>query len=214
MTNQASAPKPDLKLAYCDHRAATFAVMNWHYSKVMPVGKLVKIGVWEDGDFIGAVIYGLSNSWKLGQAWGAGPKEFCELTRVALKSGHKSPTSQIVAISIKMLKKQSPGLKLIVSFADPVQGHHGGIYQAMNWIYVGPSVPLKQYFYNGKWQHSRSIAGGRFGSAGPVEDYTSLPKRIMPAKHRYLYPLDRQTRKRLLPLAQPYPQREGESIKT
>ena len=44
--------KPVLKLDWCSHEAATFAVMHWHYSKAMPKSKLAKVGVWEDGKFI------------------------------------------------------------------------------------------------------------------------------------------------------------------
>jgi len=38
---------------------------------------------------------------------------------------------------LRKLKKHAKGLKLVVSYADFNQGHHGGIYQATNWIYVG-----------------------------------------------------------------------------
>ncbi|MGV2431812.1 UNVERIFIED_CONTAM: protein Mom, partial [Pseudomonas aeruginosa] len=69
----------------------------------------------------------------------------CELTRIALKN-HKTPVSKILSIAIKFLKKQNPKLKLIVSFADPEQGHHGGVYQATNWIYSGQSGESYKYF--------------------------------------------------------------------
>jgi len=46
--------KVELKLDWCSYQAAKYAVENWHYSKCMPVGKLVKIGVWEDKKYIGA----------------------------------------------------------------------------------------------------------------------------------------------------------------
>ena len=46
-----------LKLDWCSHAAATWAVENWHYSGRMPAGKMVRIGAWEDGAFIGAVIF-------------------------------------------------------------------------------------------------------------------------------------------------------------
>jgi hypothetical protein len=58
------------------------------------------------------------------------------LTRIAL-TNHKAPVSRIMAITLRKLKKHAKGLKLVVSYADFNQGHHGGIYQATNWIYVG-----------------------------------------------------------------------------
>ena len=57
----------NLRLDWCSYKAAKHAVMNWHYSKTMPIGKLVKIGVWEDDKFIGVVIFGLGASAPLYQ---------------------------------------------------------------------------------------------------------------------------------------------------
>jgi len=105
----------------------------------MPKGKLVSIGVWENRDFIGSILFGLgSGKSTLGKAHGLQLFQMAELVRVALYR-HQTPVSRIVSIAVKMLRKQSPGIKLLVSFADPLQNHHGGIYQAMNWIYTGRS---------------------------------------------------------------------------
>jgi hypothetical protein len=35
-----------LRVAPVNNDAAVFAVTRWHYSRVMPTGKLVKFGVW------------------------------------------------------------------------------------------------------------------------------------------------------------------------
>ena len=40
-----------LKLGWCSYAAAKYAVEHWHYSKVMPSGKAVYIGVWEEAEF-------------------------------------------------------------------------------------------------------------------------------------------------------------------
>lgn len=45
----------DLKIDFCSHEGAKHACLYWHYARAMPVGKLVKIGVWENKKFIGAV---------------------------------------------------------------------------------------------------------------------------------------------------------------
>ena len=50
--------KPDLKLDFCSHRAAKIACQRWHYSKRIPMGKLVKVGVWEGGKFVGTIVFG------------------------------------------------------------------------------------------------------------------------------------------------------------
>ena len=38
--------KSDLHLNWASHQAALYACQKWHYSKSLPTGKLVKIGVW------------------------------------------------------------------------------------------------------------------------------------------------------------------------
>ena len=47
----------ELRLGWCDHKAARWACEHWHYSRSVPRGKSVYVGVWEDGRFIGVVIF-------------------------------------------------------------------------------------------------------------------------------------------------------------
>lgn len=197
-------PRPELKLDWCSHEAAKYAVEHWHYSKRMPVGKSVKVGAWENGKFIGCVIFAQGNTPTLGNAYGLTMLQCSELVRVALTS-HKTPVSRIVAIALKLLKEQCPGLRLIVSFADPAQGHHGGIYQAGNWVYCGDSAPSLQWFHEGRWKHNREVTSGAFGNTSKIKNYTSLPSRESAGKRRYIMPLDDEMRKQIAPLAKPYP---------
>ena len=62
--------KIKLLIAPCSHEAAKYAVMNWHYSKTMPIGKLVKYGVWENDKFVGCVIFGRGASPHIGDLYG------------------------------------------------------------------------------------------------------------------------------------------------
>lgn len=139
--------KPTLRLDWCSHQAAKYAVEHWHYSRTMPAGKNVYVGAWESAKFIGAVIFGMgSGNATNGTRFGlVRTGQMAELTRVALTE-HKTPVSRIVAISLRMLRSQSPGLRLVISMADPKQGHHGGIYQAGGWVYTGTTKPDVQYF--------------------------------------------------------------------
>lgn len=59
--------KVKLKVAFCSYEAAKYACQNYHYSKTIPASKLVKIGVWENEKFIGAVIFGLGANNNLGK---------------------------------------------------------------------------------------------------------------------------------------------------
>ena len=201
--------KTILKLDWCRHDAARFAVMNWHYSQAMPKSKLAKIGVWERGKFIGAIIYGLGAAPNLCKPYGLTQQTCCELVRVAL-SKHETPVSRIVAISMRILKRDMPGLRLIVSFADPSEGHHGGIYKAGGWLYCGKSPDARFFVVRGVETHPRTI-----GSSGWVQSIGWLRANVdprasiafKPGKHRYLMPLDDAMRARIEPLRKPYPKR-------
>lgn len=203
--------KVDLLVAPCSYQAAKYAVEKWHYSGCMPAGKTVKFGVWEDGKFIGCAIFGRGAIYRLGHPYGLGQDKICELTRIAL-TAHISTVSKIISNSLSLLKTQNTGLRLVVSFADPAQGHAGAVYQAANWLYCGITDQCggREYLLNGKWVHPRSI-GAKFGTRSMriISDIIGdVPERKPVRKHRYLYPLDRAMRRQIAPLAQPYPKRE------
>ena len=66
---------------------------------------LVKIGCWEDADYIGCVLFGRGASPYLGKQYGLTQLECCELVRIALRK-HETPVTRIVKIAIKLLRKQ------------------------------------------------------------------------------------------------------------
>src|SRR5262245_34582180 len=99
-----------LHLNFCSREAATFATKCWHYSRSMPSSRLVCVGAWEAGAFVGAVIFGRGASSEIHSPFGLRPFEVCELCRVAL-GPHQAPTSQIVSIAVRLLRRQSPGLR-------------------------------------------------------------------------------------------------------
>lgn len=197
--------RPELRMDWCTHEAAKYACEKWHYSKTRPTGKNNYIGVWEDEIYIGCLIYGLGASSALGKPYGLGVFEVCELVRVAL-SIHKSPVSRIMAIATRMIKRKNTGLRLIVSFADPFQGHTGGIYQATNWIYAGTSSASYSWrLPNGEMAHERRFSG--VGWNAPKQPPAGSVKIRTPGKHRYLMPLDDEMRAKIEPLRKPYPKR-------
>ena len=196
-----SASKPVLKIDWATHEAAKFACLNWHYSKSLAAGKLVKVGAWEGGRFVGVVLFAYGANGNIGKPYGLQQIECCELVRIALRD-HTTPVSKIMALAIKMLAKQSPGIRLIVSYADTGQGHHGGIYQATNWIYEGYFGGESSVIVNGKLMHRRQ-AYSLYGTTRPPGS-TNVPAS---GKHKYLMPLDAAMREQIAPLAKPYPKR-------
>lgn len=200
--------KTDLRIDWATHEAARYACENWHYSQSVPVGKLAKIGVWEKNRFIGVVLFAWGMNKSLGAPYGLNMTQCCELVRVAL-SDHKTQVSRILRVALQFLRNQSPGLRLVVSFADPSANHHGGIYQAGNWIYSGQSANNFEWRLNGRRLHKRAYTGSTFGS--PRLDVPAGSERVsLPGKHRYLMPLDAEMRAKVAHLAKPYPKRAKE----
>ena len=208
--------KADLRIDWATHAAAKYACENWHYSGCLPMPPLVKIGVWENGKYIGCVLFGRGASPKLGAAYGLKQTQCVELVRIAM-TDHSSPVSRIVRLAVLFLKKNSPELRLIVSFADPSAGHHGGVYQAGNWVYCGQSAKKFDYIGpDGKTYLSRQVSESgvvrQFGKVTKVYKRSECKAVPVPGKHRYLMPLDAEMRERILPLAKPYPKRAKQAM--
>lgn len=204
--------KSDLHVGWASHKAASHACHKWHYSKSVPVPPLVKVGAWEKGVFVGVVIFSRGASSSLLKPYGLRQDEGCELTRIAMRK-HESHVTRIVRLAVSFLKKHNSGLRLVVSFADPRYGHHGGIYQGGNWIYAGTTAPDREFWKDGKRYHSRQVSekGWRIQSG-------QVRKAVKPSecdivntcgKHRYLLPLDKEMRSSIQCLSQPYPKRAG-----
>lgn len=202
--------KAQLKLAWCDARAATYAAKHWHYTKTAPSQKAISIGVWENGEFCGCLIYGWGANRHIGSPYGLENTQIAELVRVALRGGHKTPVSRILAIGNKMLARRCPKLRMLLSYADTGQGHHGGIYQANGWLYLGHATPQSAVFLHGKKTHKRNISA-QYGHCS----VTRLRQEVDPnaawvaesTKHTYVLALDQEIHNVLKRMSKPYPKR-------
>jgi hypothetical protein len=93
-----------------------------------------------------------------------------------------------------------------VSFADPEENHHGGIYQAGNWIYAGKSTDGFEWRLNGKRLNKRAYTGNNFGK-DKLEVPKGAKKVAIPGKHRYIMSLDDSMKAKIEYLRKPYPKR-------
>lgn len=66
------------------------------------------------------------------------PEGWCELRRLVRIPDEKFVLSAFVSGAVRFLRAEKQ-YRAIISYADPGQGHHGGIYQACSWSCV-PSV--------------------------------------------------------------------------
>jgi hypothetical protein len=173
----------------------------------------VRVGVWEDDRFIGCVLFSRGACSALGKPYGLDMVEVCELTRVALAL-HRTPTSRIVAIALRMLRKHCPGLRLVVSFADPNEGHAGTLYQAGGWVYAGDTEPgVKFIDRRGREWHPRQVSRDGikllYGEVRRAPVRSECRRKKLLPKHRYLMPLDAAMREQIRGLAKPYPRGRG-----
>ena len=170
----------------------------------MPVGRLAYFGVWEDAVFIGTVIYSNGVARNLAMWAGVDRFECSELVRVALNT-HRTPVTRIIAITLKLLHKTSPKLRVVVSYADINAGHHGGIYQGGGWTYTGlASMGAKGVLIDGVVRNRRGFTGTRkhkFTAKATLVD--------LPPKHRYIKAFNALDAARVLAWAKPYPKRDS-----
>jgi hypothetical protein len=199
-----------LRLDWAGHDAAAYACRHWHYSRAVPAGRLIVVGVWEGRAFKGVVIFSRGATPRIGSPYGLTQFEVCELTRIALRE-HTAPVSRIVAIALRMLRKKCPGLRLVISYAAGERGHHGGVYQAGGWIYEG-AKDTYAIEVHGHLRHGRSV-GSRYGR----HDIEWLRANVDPdaktvrglVRHKYLMPLDEKMRVAVARLATPYPKKQS-----
>lgn len=167
------------------------------------MGKTLKVGAWEDGKFIGCVLFSGGPSPNIWKTYGLSSLEGAELSRVALTT-HKTPVSRIVAIAIKFLRNHCPGIKLIISYADLKQGHYGGIYQAGNWVYLGMFGPKVERLLGGQVVHERSMRQQILDGKRKREQFTERP---VPPKYKYAIAFNAELAARLERERRPYPKR-------
>lgn len=83
-------------------------------------------------------------------------------------------------------EKSQPELWALISFADDNQGHHGGIYQAMSWLYCGSVTATIDTFKDGSGRARHRRQGGQIISRAKAQMLGWTHERVKSTKHRYL----------------------------
>lgn len=206
-----------VRIFTCPRPLARQAVERWHYSRTLPAAGLDLYGVEENGRFVGVVAFGMGANYRLAASFGMAQAEVRELARVALASERTTPTTAIVTACLRRLRRERPSVRLVVSYADTKQGHHGGVYQAGSWVYLGVAVPGRTVHLLGQQLHNRSV-WQRYGTTRlawlrqHVDPDVTVT--VDPPKHKYALGFDGQIRRRLRRLAKPYPCAVKESTAT
>jgi hypothetical protein len=115
-------------------------VKKHHYSGKSAVNPAVCFGCFLDKRLHGVLQFGSSmqKSNCIGYVEGTKWNEFLELNRMAFDDYlPKNSESRCISIAIKLLKKNAPHIKWVISFADGTQCGDGAIYRASGFNLIG-----------------------------------------------------------------------------
>jgi hypothetical protein len=157
-----------------------------HYAKRIPMIEF-SFGLFCDNQLVGVCTYGTTLAIAIRKKFSY---NVYELNRLVVNEGlEKNVLSYFVSNTIKMMPKSC----VLLSYADPNNGHNGYIYQATNWFYTGLSAIVKEYKVKGdEGMHSQTLFDKSKGKSNRVEYLKSIygDKLYMdyrPRKHRYFY---------------------------
>ena len=193
-----------MRLEIASHKAIKYACMNFHYAKAVPVNTFGYSVFNEKNEWCGVILYGSGASANIGKPFGLMQGEIIELVRMAL-NGKQGITTKCMALYMKLITKQIPLCKMLISYADFWQGHYGIIYQATNWHYIGESQAQANVIdpNTGEEIHKRS-AVGKYGSCKGMK-YGEIKYKL-----KYIYPLDKTLIPLCKSLSKPYPKQAVE----
>ena len=184
-------------------------VVKYHYSKLWTKCS-VALGLFHqtgnehaffdepEEKMVGVIVYGDPIGRLTGQSISDEIErtEVLELTRLFIHDGYGSNIeSWFISQSFKWLRRFRPNIKALISYASPVEGHSGTIYQATNWIYQGNNNRwndgwLFKFKPDGRWKHGRTIFP-YYNSNDPKEIQKKVTEpfwiRKEQQKHRYVY---------------------------
>ena len=167
-------------------------VKKQHYSgKVVPNSSL-HFGCFLDGKLHGVMSYGspMDKRKALPLVEGAKWNEMLELNRMAFDDYlPKYSESRCIAISVKLLKKNAPHIKWILSYSDGTQCGDGAIYRASGFKLTGIKVNTGQRIDEKTGEVFSNVT---FSAHRPNEkDYWKSLKKLEGFQLRYIYLIDK-----------------------
>ena len=233
MTNYCDTSK--LSIRQIDKPTAKKMVVKYHYSKLWTKCS-VALGLFLDTGnqhaffdepeekMIGVIVYGDPIGRHSGASISEGldRTEVYELTRLYIHDGYGSNIeSWFISQSFRWLRKNQSHIKALISYASPMEGHVGTIYQATNWIYQGNSIRPNDgwlfkfdeetklpYTLSDRWIHGRTIFPYyRTNDPKEIQKQVDKPFWIKQElrKHRYVYILVGKKEKRRILNSLKYP---------
>jgi hypothetical protein len=130
----------DIEIRRIPANIANLFVRNVHYSGKIVNNSQVHFGAFLNGRLHGAMSFGcpLDKRKVLGLVKGTLWNEMIELNRLAFDEVlPKNSESRAISIALKIIRKQNPHIKWVLSFADGMQCGDGTIYRASGFVLTG-----------------------------------------------------------------------------
>lgn len=168
----------DLIVKVIPSKVAVPFVKTHHYSGKVVNNSNLHFGVFYEGRLHGVMSFGpsLDKSKIQGLVDGTGWNEFIELNRMAFDDVlPRNSESRAISIAMKLIRKNAPQIKWVISFADGCQCGDGTIYRASGFVLTG-------YSSGSMWQlpdYLVKINGGSVAHRMKVQDKCSALSRYI-----------------------------------
>ena len=195
-----------------DWRVATLFVQERHYSAVMP--KLTKhwLGTYVNDKLVGVLTLG----------WGTNPMgtikkmfpdlttdDYYEIGKMCMDENMpRNSESQMISKTVEWIKRNTPKIKYLYTWADGIVGKPGYVYQSANFLYGGFIWSDVYISKTGEKVHFRTIQrkmkkemnrqDTKYGPRPNAEKLCELGfTRVWGKQFRYIYPMNKKYRKNL-----------------
>lgn len=203
-----SAFNPSLFSVRPCERSEAEELLEAHYTGTLPKGVKALFGLYEGEGLVGVAALGIPSYPGTSKSlYPENPGSVLDLRRFYVTHA-VGPNAESWFLS-RVLKQLPSDNEVVLAFADQTVGHHGAIYQATNFVYLGETAPSYHYESpNGDYVHKR-VPWNRAKAAGNTEmgaaNEAGLRRVADLPKYRYAYPRSRRARASLTARALPYP---------
>jgi len=166
-------------------------LLKKHYAKRIP-SIVYSFGLYFDNKLVGVCTYGIPPQQNCLLLCGEKYKDNAiELNRLIKNDNlDKNVQSWFVAQTFNLLPKPM----IVLSYADPNNGHFGYTYQALNFLYTGEGGADKEYVWNGYQYSMRHIKDYWFKSNGlKFDDKLTIDQNFLNAGG-YIIPMTKKKR--------------------
>jgi hypothetical protein len=207
----------DLVVKVIDRKKAKMVVTKMHYMKTFPAGSIIHFGLVskKTKKIEGVAIFGYSSSTdaKVSQiVTNLKKSQYLEMQRLWIsdKYGHNAE-SYCLGMLMKALKEKSD-VQVVFTHAGGCKNDCGIVYQASSWLYFGKDKCTDFYLTNAG-EYKNIVAAMRFGRVNSkgktnqqvAEELFGQGKIIDSWRYKYIYPINKGIRRRLLKISLQYP---------